>query len=379
MDGAGRMDGADGRDGVGIAGHIALLLPNLEPGGAERVQVTLADEFRRRGHRVTFVLMERRGALLDALDPAHGVVALGTGRLRAVPRPLVALLRSLRPDALLASMWPLTGIAAVAARMTGTRAVLSEHTDLRIAPAVSRAERRLLRLAGRRVYGLGHATVAVSVGVAEGIEAVARVPRERIAVIPNPIPPPGDGAPGPGDRDLIAWWRGGERALVAVGALKPAKAYDDMLAALAEVRRTLDARLVVVGEGPLRAELEGEIARLDLADGVRLAGFRADPAPLVRSADLFVLSSRREGFGNVIVEAMGCGVPVVATDCRSGPREILAGGRHGTLAPPADPAALAAAIRLALDAPVDADALRRRAADFAPQGAAEAYLRLLLP
>ena len=360
--------------------HIAIVLPTLEAGGAERVHVDLASGFLARGHRVSMVLRRARGPLLDALDPAVEVHDLDVARVRGLPVPLARKLRGLAPDAVLAAMWPLTGITALASRVARVpaRIVLGEHTDFRRARYISGSERRLLALAGRRVYGLADGVAAVSEGVADGLAAVARVPRERIAVVPNPIRPPGTADPDAADAELLAWWHGGEHALVAVGSLKPAKAYRDLLEAMARLRERVDARLLVIGEGPLRGELEAARGALGLDEAVRFAGFRADPAPLVRRADLFVLSSRWEGFGNVIVEALGCGVPVVATDCESGPREILDGGRHGTLAPVADPAGLAAAIEVALAAPVDREALLRRAADFAPEIAVASYLDLLV-
>ena len=361
--------------------HVAFVLPSLAAGGAERVQVELAHAFLARGHRISFVLRQRRGDLLDALDPAISVHSLDVARVRGLPVPLVRTLRALRPDAVLAAMWPLTGMTAALCRLVQPRPriVVSEHTDFRTARYIGGAERRLLRRAGRAIYGTADALVAVSNGVADGLSSVAGLRRDRIVVIPNPIRTPGDARPDPGDAELLGWWKRGDRMLVSVGSLKEAKGYPDLLDAVARLREAGDMRLVVVGEGPLRAALEEQRAALGLDDAVRFVGFRADPAPLVRQADLFVLSSRWEGFGNVIVEALGSGVPVVATDCRSGPREILADGRYGTLAPVADPVGLARAIRTALDASPDREALRRRAADFAPDIAAEAYLRLLFP
>ncbi|WP_372923147.1 glycosyltransferase, partial [Roseovarius sp.] len=116
---------------------------------------------------------------------------------------------------------------------------------------------------------------------------------------------------------------------------------------------------------------------LGVADRVILAGFHPDPTPFYKTADLFVLSSDYEGFGNVIVEALACGTPVVSTDCPSGPGEILDGGRYGRLVPVGDAPALAKAIETSLGDTTDRDALIRRADDFAPQIAARKYLDLV--
>ena len=140
-----------------------------------------------------------------------------------------------------------------------------------------------------------------------------------------------------------------------------------------------DARLLILGTGEL-AEATAAVARAEgIAEKVLMPGATFDPTPYYRSADLFVLSSDREGFGNVVIEALACGLPVVSTDCRSGPSEILENGRYGRLVPVGDEIALAEAILESLSARHDRAALKRRAADFAPELIAEQYLELLFP
>lgn len=140
-----------------------------------------------------------------------------------------------------------------------------------------------------------------------------------------------------------------------------------------------DARLLILGTGEL-AEATAAVARAEgIADKVLLPGGRIDPMTYYRSADLFVLSSDYEGFGNVIIEALACGVPVVSTDCRSGPSEILENGRYGRLVPVRDADALSYAMADALVAKHDREALKERAANFAPGRIAEQYLELLFP
>jgi glycosyltransferase involved in cell wall biosynthesis len=136
---------------------------------------------------------------------------------------------------------------------------------------------------------------------------------------------------------------------------------------------------MLLGEGALRDELVRLAASEGVGGQVLMPGFVADPGPYFRSADLFVLSSDHEGFGNVILEALACGVPVVSTDCRSGPAEILAGGQFGRLVPVGDAAAMASAMREALDQDHDRAALRRRAAEFSVTRAADQYLELMFP
>ena len=132
-----------------------------------------------------------------------------------------------------------------------------------------------------------------------------------------------------------------------------------------------------VGDGAGRAALESLAKDLGVSDRVTFAGFHADPTAFYKTADVFALSSDYEGFGNVIVEALACGTPVVSTDCPSGPAEILDGGRHGTLVPVDDEVALAQALGKSLSDSPDSDALRGRAAEFSPERAARLYLDLL--
>ncbi|NER82856.1 MAG: glycosyltransferase family 4 protein, partial [Leptolyngbya sp. SIO1D8] len=139
--------------------------------------------------------------------------------------------------------------------------------------------------------------------------------------------------------------------LVACGRLHPQKGYPYLLEAIAKVKQQLPIQLWILGEGSLRSTLERQIETLGLTDTVRLLGFQANPYQYMAAADVFVLSSLYEGFGNVIVEAMACGVPVVATDCPHGPAEILEHGKSGLLAPPGDADALAQQILTFLENP----------------------------
>ena len=147
-----------------------------------------------------------------------------------------------------------------------------------------------------------------------------------------------------------------------------------MLHAFAQVASELDAGLVILGEGGLRATLEQDVQDLGLQGRVVLPGFHGDPTPWYQAADLFVLSSDFEGFANVVAEALACGTPVVSTDCPYGPAEILEHGRYGELVPVGDAVALAAGMRRAVRLLWDREALQRRALDFSIPRQAKMYL-----
>jgi glycosyltransferase involved in cell wall biosynthesis len=359
--------------------NITILLPNLRGGGAERVMIDLAREFARLGHTVEFVLMQATGEFLQEARNHFPVVDLGVARARSMLFPLAGYLRQRRPDAVLAAMWPLTVIAPLALRLSAhqCKLLVSEHCNL---SAQYRdwgvVHRRVMKASMAVGYRLADHRVAVSGGVADDISRLSGIRRGAFDVIHNPVP----ARPAPGDGALAAaealWSAPPSARIVTVGTMKAQKNHPLLLRAFARLNRP-DARLMFVGDGDGRAALLSLAQELGLADRVILAGFHPDPSPFYATADLFVLSSDYEGFGNVIVEALSFGLPVVSTDCPSGPAEILGGGRWGRLVPVGDAAALARAMDETLAAPVDRDALRRRAADFAPEIAARKYLELL--
>jgi glycosyltransferase involved in cell wall biosynthesis len=169
---------------------------------------------------------------------------------------------------------------------------------------------------------------------------------------------------------------GAPPVILAVGRLTLQKDFPTLIRAFARLRARRSARLVILGEGELRDELEALVAELGLTADVALPGFVDNPFSWMRGSALFVLSSAWEGFGNVLVEAMACGTPVVSTDCPSGPAEILENGKWGRLAAVGDAEALARAIAEALDDPNPPD-VRARAAFFSVERSVDAYLAIL--
>ncbi|BCX11982.1 MAG: glycosyl transferase [Thermosynechococcus sp.] len=358
---------------------ISLLLPDLRGGGAERSRLRLARELARHGHRVELVLVRARGDLLAEAQSEFPVVDLGGDRPRNSLPAVVRYLRQRRPDALLAAMWPLTVIAPIAARIAGFRGkvLISEHN---VISGHCKMWDWLPRLALRPSvilgYRLASARIGVSQGVCADIASLSLMSPEQFVTIYNPIPPAIE--PGAEQRNAAhALWGTNGPHILTVGRLEPVKNQPLLLRAFAALAQP-EARLMLVGQGPSEAPLRTLAADLGIADRVIFAGFHPDPSPFYSTADLFVLSSNNEGFPNVLAEALSFGLPVVSTDCPSGPAEILEGGRYGRLVPVGDAQALTRAMEEALESPVDRDALQRRATEFAPETAARKYLELLL-
>ncbi|KAF1695304.1 glycosyltransferase [Pseudoxanthomonas koreensis] len=364
--------------------QISILLPDLRGGGAERVCLNLANDFASRGVPVQMVLMRADGELLPRLDQRVEVVDLGVVRVRNALWPLLQHLRQSSPAALLANMWPLTFLAALARWWSRVpcRLLVVEHTTWSTSPLMQRWLTRLAFKASMRwMRPRVDAVMTVSQGAATDLERFVGLPAGSILACYNPV----TGVPASHAASIhlapsaAAWAQGPQRRVLAVGALKAAKNFPLLLDAVARLRQHIDARLLILGEGDLRPALEAQVRALDLHDAVYLPGFAMETVLFYSHADLFVLSSDYEGFGNVIVEALEHGVPVVSTDCPSGPREILEDGRHGRLVPVGDAQALADAMLEALQSPHDAAALKRRAQDFSVDRIADQYLDLLLP
>jgi glycosyltransferase involved in cell wall biosynthesis len=355
-----------------VPGHVALLLPDLRPGGTERLTLDLAEGFLARGISVDLVLCQQQGDFLSQVPEGARVIDLAAPRLRSVFGPLRRYLRQEQPQALIAAMWPLTSIAVWAAMGLSTRprVVVSDHCPLSMQYA-QRLGR--VKLSMRASYRFAQGVVGVSQGLTSELAELAGIAPSRVTTIYNPVPRP---ALSGSDPDGLWLGRKGKR-IVSVGSLKPEKNHKLLLDAVS--RMAGEPLLALVGDGPECAMLEAEAARLGLAERTIFAGFSAFPGDWYAGADVMALTSDFEGFGNVQIEAMHFGLPVVATDCPTGPRDALGGGRWGQLVPCGDAPAFAAALARALECPVDGDAQRARAAEFATDLAVSAYLALALP
>ena len=336
--------------------RLAVFLPALYGGGAERTMLNLAQGLAARGHAVDLLLARAEGPYLEQVSRSLRVIELNTSRMRArqtlgsIPG-LVHYLRRERPHAMVSAMFAnLIAIwGRVLARAPTRLVVVEQNTFSRSAQEYPRWYARTMRRLMRRFYPCATRVVAVSCGVADDLARAIPMERAAIQVIYNPVLTPElrSKASLPARHPWFASHH--SPVILAAGRLAPQKDYPTLLQAFAQVRQERSARLLILGEGPDRPVLERMAEGLGLDGDFQLPGFVDNPYPLMAGAAAFALSSRWEGLPTVLIEAMYCGAPVVATDCPSGPREILHDGEYGALVGVGDTAALARALVAALD------------------------------
>jgi len=377
------------------------------------VMLHLAKAFVTSGHKVDLLLCQTKGAFLDTVPSTINIVALKPSpscmsRLQilmanptlALPLLLPVLLprkppKTIRylsdlttylvreqPNALLSAKTH-ANLVAIWARKNAdvrTRVVVSERSTMSTVIQNSQKWRwRFVRPLIQKVYPKADLIIAVSNGVADDVASHTDLSRDRITTIYNPMLT--DHIKTQSILPASHPWFDTDKIpiILGVGRLVPAKDFSTLLKAFSHICAKRPARLVILGEGRERPALEKLAVELGIASDLSLPGFEPNPYAYMARAKVFVLSSLLEGLPNALIEALACGCPVVSTNCRSGPQEILANGAFGSLAPVGDDKALADAILYTLDHPPNAERLRSRAAEFDIHTIAGQYLQALLP
>jgi len=359
--------------------HLAFFIPTLDGGGAERVVVTLANAFADAGHTVDLLLTSRCGPLSDRVSPQVSVVDFGCEQTWHTVPALVQTIRSRQPDVLVSALFGATVAAYVA---TAWMQAWGEHVPSLCATVHSplprtepqgpraRLQVQAAHVALRRI----ETVVAVSQSVAQDLATHVGRARERIDIIHNPIDI--DAVQSGAQASLShSWFQDDVPVVVSAGRLHSQKDHQTLLRALARLHERGKVRAIILGEGPERRHLDEQSRALGISSDTAFPGFVENPYAFMARADVFALPSPAEAFGNVVVEALACGTPVVATESSGGPVEILRtdDATYGALVPPHDPAALADALAAALNRPVDQRRLQRRARDFDVPEAVDHY------
>ena len=359
---------------------IAIFVSFSGEGGVERMMVNLIEGLISLGCKVDLVLVKNKKLNLYSFPPGLNIVKLRASHTFSSFLPLIRYLKRERPDALLAAKNRANQVAILAKILAGVSTRVAVRVGTTTSSALS-GKSMLLHLAWyipmRLIYPFADSIIAVSQGVARDISKITGLRSERIRVIPNPtihsklfslaeehIVNPWFSCP---DIPII----------LGVGRLTRQKDFPTLIKAFAKVRFNRPCRLIILGDGNDRPLLEDLATELGVKDDLYMPGFTRNPFEYFRRASLFVLSSAWEGLGNVLIEALALGIPVVSTDCPNGPREILSNGLYGPLVPVGDAHELAAAMNLTLDNPHKKAFLMSAVTEYTVEKSSKMYLDAL--
>lgn len=366
--------------GTDMMETIAFFLPTLDIGGAERVTVNLVNELSRRGYDVDVLLSRTDGGLVSSVEDDVSIVNI-CSRF-STPWPELYVTRHLRdylnrnkPDTLVSALALSNVIASSATKLSNSTVdlILTVHAP---PGQQSQVKYRISHFVGQYTYRFADEIVAVSHGVRDDLLSEMGISKENIRVIYNPIV----------DDELTRlsqeevgheWFNDTVPVIISVGSLRRHKGQQTLLDAVHRLSLEREVRLVLIGDGSYRNHLERMVDDMGIDSIVDFLGEENNPYKYMASSSVLASSSRYEGFGNVLVEALACGCPVVSTDCPYGPSEILENGKYGRLVPVSDADSMAEALDSTLDEETDASYLKTRASDFHVSEIADQYEMLL--
>jgi glycosyltransferase involved in cell wall biosynthesis len=360
--------------------HLAVVTLAFEGGGPERDMVLLCNAVAARGVKIDILALRDQGPLRSLVDPGIRVVAIQEPRIRYALPALRRALRSLSPTIVISSGVPSLNLVTLIAARTLPREVRPKIV-MREAAVPSMAHHdpsrsnRLAYFFLHLLYRYADRVITLTEGARRDLTKLFSVPDSRISVMRT------NAVLAPNVVQSIMEWDGKSgrenNLIVCMGRLSAEKDHQLLFRALTMLPADQSWRLAVVGDGPDRASLEALARENKFSDRIFFTGYVMDPFVWMKRASVVVLPSLYEGFGNVIIEALACGTPVICTDCPYGPREILAGGRYGTLTPAGDAAAMASAISAALNGTPDRHALKQRGLEYTSEHAAGRFLQIV--
>ncbi|MCP4491721.1 MAG: glycosyltransferase [Gammaproteobacteria bacterium] len=355
---------------------ITMLTASYRGGGAERVQITLAEEFRKKGQNVQLLVFEDSGALRSDLPESIETRSLGVDRVSRGILPLVRYLKDENPDIIIAAMTYVGTVALIAqmiSRWRGKILVRGDSSPLYNKQGATKYSHFINNMLQCTFLPRAHVVIGVSTAITEELRSEFRL--ENCCVLYNPV------AIKPIEYDDADSYNhlfdSGEPVIISIGRLHKEKGLHFLLESFKKLRNTCKAKLVILGEGEERHHLEKVVRDLGIESHVSLPGFADNPFALLRRSSVFALSSESEAFGLSLVEAMSLGIPIVSTDTE-GPKEILEENQLGELVPFGQVELYAEALVRALSLPdLNREARIKRAQEFAPDRIASQYLRLI--
>jgi glycosyltransferase involved in cell wall biosynthesis len=356
---------------------VSIITPTLDNGGAERSMVHLANALADEGLDIQLVTaLNAEGVYKEEIGANTPFINLNARRQRYLPMKLHRYMMEQKPDIIISALINNWVLGVKTAMRHNSKIIATQHT---VFSGLLGENSGFLSgasfLMSRKLYPRADKVVAVSQGVADDLVTQGVASAEKVRVIYNPTV--SEELFKAIDEEMPMRLLSSEAPnFVAVGRLSEPKNYNDLIDAFAIVRKSTPCRLVIFGEGGKRRELEAQIKRLGLFEDVLLPGFILNPFPYVKAADCFVSSSKREGLHCGIIQALACGSTVVATDCRSGPSEILEDGKYGALVPVGDINALAGAMKEALHRRYPPNLQKKRSLAFSRENCVKLYIEL---
>jgi glycosyltransferase involved in cell wall biosynthesis len=359
---------------------IALFIPSLRGGGAEKIFVNLANGFIEKNLKVDLVLAQKEGPYLKDLSEKINIINLNKKRILFSLLPLIKYLKKEKANILISALSHANIIALMANFLINNKVkiIVTEHNPISIKNnKLSFLKKILTKFFIKKLYKKAKGVVAVSQGVADDFVETLNISKNNLFTIYNPINILD--IKEKSKQEIYHKWLNDNKheTIIAVGRLAIQKNFLLLIKAVEIVRKKIDIKLIILGEGEERNNLENLIKELNLQDSIDLVGFVDNPYAFLSKSNVFILSSIHEGLPTVLIEAMACGTPVVSTDCPSGPSEILEDGKYGKLVPVNDPEALAKAIIETLNNPIDSKKLQKRANFFSVENSVNKYLEII--
>lgn len=343
--------------------QISVFIPSLSVGGAERVTINLAEALNKDGFEVDLLVADSTGEFADSIREDINIIELNNampliGILGVIPS-LRNYLSQSESATLISSLTRTNVTTAIAQKISSGDVSCIGIEHLNITDKEPPLREKIIFTLARFFYPQMSSIVAVSEGVADSIVKEFGIDERNIIVIPNIVVT--DNLKEQIDTSTEHRWATGDfELIVSLGRLSDQKDYPTLLNAFSRLKNDT-ARLLIIGEGELKDELIQQAHQLNIQDRVEFTGYVDNPYKYIADASLFVLSSKREGLPTVLIEALGCGCPIVSTDSPSGPKEVLDFGRYGYLVPVGDPDRLAGAIDAELSKAHDKTVLLQRA------------------
>lgn len=350
---------------------ITFLLYSFEDGGVEKVTINLAKGLKNIGYDIEFVCFKKHGEFLSEVKDDFIIHELNINRSSESIFKLIKYFRQHKPDVFFTAKHYINIMVLIAKGLSRTKSkvIVAGH-------GMFFKRKGMLAWLMKLFYPKADKIVAVSSGVAQNIHEITNIPLRKITVIYNPVI----------TKEMIENFEQtkplqntlGQKLIVSIGRLSPEKDFKTLIIAFQIVRQTHPLKLVIIGEGPERNNLEELIRELKLSEDVLLSGFKKNPFEYLKAADLYVLSSITEGLPTVLIEALYSMTPIVSTDCPSGPREILENGKYGLLTPVGDSDKLAKVMEATLfEKKMDTSKLRDRALQFTSEKSINKYQKLI--